>query len=348
MRYNLRTMKNTHSNNPAPDNFRALVAYSDEKGKLQSVAVENVDSALLAEGDAVVRVRWSGVNYKDALAVSGKGKILRGSPLIPGVDYAGEIVADVGELKAGDLVALTGRAVGEKYSGGFAQFARISAGWLSKLPAGMDCKQAMTCGTAGITAALCVLALRDSGHVKDGGKIAVSGASGGVGSFAVRLLARLGYEVAAISRPAAADYLKQAGASEVLSREDMSAPARPLEKSRWDGAIDTVGGDILARLLAEANYGGVVAACGLAADVKLHTTVMPFILRGVRLDGIDSVMIPDSLRTRAWQFLAETLTDEDYAAVQNEVVGLDGIVAAADKVLAGDFCGRILVNPDNA
>ncbi|MGI9298621.1 MAG: acryloyl-CoA reductase [Gammaproteobacteria bacterium] len=340
-------MTKTNSN-PSPDNFRALVAHSDDKGKLLSVAVEDADSSLLADGDALVRVRWSGVNYKDALAVTGKGKILRASPMIPGVDYAGELTADAGALRAGDLVALTGRGVGEKHSGGFAQFARAPAAWLTKLPAGMDARRAMTCGTAGITAALCILALRDGGHVKDGGKIAVSGASGGVGSFSVRLLARLGYEVFAVSRPAAAEYLKKTGAAEVLSREEMSAPARPLEKSRWDGAVDTVGGDILARFLAETNYGGVVAACGLAADVKLHTTVMPFILRGVRLDGIDSVMIPDSLRARAWSLLADTLEDGDYAAAENEVADLDGIAAAGEKVLGGDFNGRILVSPDGA
>ena len=338
----------TNSANASPDNFRALVARTGEDGKLQSVAVEDANSSLLAEGDALVRVQWSGVNYKDALAVTGKGKILRASPIIPGVDYAGEIAEDAGDLKAGDVVALTGRQVGEKYSGGFAQFARAPAKWLSKLPANIGAKQAMACGTAGVTAALCVLALQKSGHVKDGGKIAVSGASGGVGTFSVRLLARLGYEVVGISRPSAADYLKQCGASEIISREEMSAPSRPLEKARWDGAIDTVGGAILSRLLAETQYGGVVAACGLAADVKLQTTVMPFILRGVRLDGIDSVMIPDSLRQRAWSLLADTLQDADYESAAAEVVGLGGVVAAGEKVLGGDFSGRILVNPDEA
>ena len=338
-------MTNTNSN-PSPDNFRALIARTDEKGKLLSVAAEDADSSLLAEGDALVRVRWSGINYKDALAVTGKGKILRASPLIPGVDYAGELAADAGTLKAGDAVALTGRGVGEKHSGGFAQFARHPAEWLTKLPANISPRQAMICGTAGVTAALCVLALRDSGHVKSGGKIAVSGASGGVGGFAVRLLARLGYEVAAISRPAAAEYLKKIGAAEVVPRETMSAAPRPLEKAKWDGAVDVVGGDILARLLAETNYGGVVAACGLAANPALNTTVMPFILRGVRLEGVDSVMIPDSLRARAWELLADTLEDGDYAAMEHEVVGLDGVAAAGAKVLGGDFNGRILVSPD--
>lgn len=326
--------------------FRALVARADDAGKI-SAAVEDANADLLAEGDAVVRVLWSGINYKDALAVSGKGKIFRATPIIPGVDYAGEVVeCGAGDVQVGDVVALTGRSVGEKHSGGFSQFARIATGWLTKLPANINARQAMACGTAGVTAALCVLSLHESGHVKKGGRVVVSGASGGVGSFAVRLLAKLGYQVSAVSRPAAADYLKKIGADEILSREEMAAAARPLEKARWDGAVDTVGGDILARLLAETQYGGVVAACGLAADAKLHTTVMPFILRGVRLDGIDSVMIPDSLRTRAWDLLAATLEDADYAAVEAEVVGLDGIVSAADKVLGGDFNGRILVSPD--
>ena len=331
--------------NPTPDSFRALIARADDDGKV-AAAVENVDSALLAAGDALVRVRWSCINYKDALAVTGKGKILRASPMIPGIDYAGEMLNDAGEFHTGDTVVLTGRGVGEKHSGGFSQLAQISADWLSALPPNINPQQAMICGTAGVTAALCVLALHQSGHVKSGGNIAVSGASGGVGSFAVRLLSKLGYQPTAISRPAAADYLTQMGATQIISREEMNAAARPLEKSRWDGAIDTVGGTILARLLAETNYGGVVAACGLAADIKLNTTVMPFILRGVRLDGIDSVMIPNALRAKAWQLLADTLDDADYAAVANETVGLDGIVAAGNKVLGGDFNGRILVSPD--
>ena len=185
---------------PSFENFRALVARADDAGKI-SVSVEDGCADLLAAGDAVVRVQWSGINYKDALAVSGKGKIFRATPIIPGVDYAGEVVECGDNLCQGDIVALTGRSVGEKYSGGFSQFARIDGNWLTKLPANINARQAMTCGTAGVTAALCVMALRDSGHVKSGGRVAVSGASGGVGSFAVRLLAKLGYAVSAISRP---------------------------------------------------------------------------------------------------------------------------------------------------
>ena len=328
------------------DKFEALVASAAEDGKYSFAVRKNADSSLLAEGDALVRVRWSGVNYKDALALANKSPILRASPMIPGVDYAGEIAADVGDFKAGDLVALTGRGVGEKHSGGFAQFARAPAKWLTPLPANIGARQAMICGTAGVTAALCVLALEDGGHVKAGGKIVVSGASGGVGSFAVRLLARKGYQVAAVSRLAAEEYLRGLGAGEVVAREAMAEKCRALEKAKWDGGIDTVGGPILSRMLAETNYGGVVAACGLAAEAGLKTTVMPFILRGVRLDGVDSVMIPESLRARAWALLADTLKDEDYAAIESEAVGLDGLAAAADKVLSGNFNGRILVSPD--
>lgn len=335
------------SNEPSLKKFRALVARADESGKKISASVEEADESLLAEGDALVRVQWSGVNYKDALGVSGKGKIFRSAPIIPGVDYAGEIVADAGKFKAGDRVVLTGRSVGEKHSGGYAQFARAPADWLTPLPGELDARQAMVCGTAGVTAALCVLALEESGHVKQGGSIAVSGASGGVGSFAVRLLAKKGYEVSAISRAEAEPYLKKIGAAHVIPREEMSSECRPLEKSRWDGAVDAVGGPILARLLAETNYGGVVAACGLAADAKLSVTVMPFILRGVRLDGIDSVMIPDSLRERAWRMIAETISADDFAAFESEAIGLEGVPEAAAKVLGGGFNGRIVVSPDS-
>ena len=328
------------------ESFNALVATSDDNGKVSVSVNNNANADLLAKGDAIVRVEWSGINYKDALAVTSKGKILRASPIIPGVDYAGTLVNDTENLKSGAQVVMTGRAVGEKYSGGFAQFARIDSSWLTPLPNNLNARQAMTCGTAGVTAALCVLALKDSGHIKDSATIAVSGASGGVGSFSVRLLAKLGYKVCAISRPAAADYLKKIGASDLISREEMSIAPRALEKSRWDGAIDTVGGNILARLLAEVNYGGVIAACGLAADAKLNTTVMPFILRGARLDGVDSVMIPDTLRARAWQLLADTLSADDYQMIESEVVDLSGIANACEKVLQGDFNGRILVSPD--
>lgn len=323
-----------------PDKFSALVARDGV------VAVEQADPALLYDGKVGIKVAYSGINYKDALAVTGKGKILRASPLIPGIDYAGEVVESGSDAFAvGDRVILTGNAVGEKHSGGYAAYARADADWLVSLPDGMNEQQAMVCGTAGLTAALCVLALHDSGHVAAGGKVVVSGASGGVGSFAVALLSRLGYTVTAGSRAAAADYVRSLGAADIITREELSADARPLEKSRWDGAVDCVGGKVLARILAEMSYGGVVAACGLAGSHELNTTVMPFILRGVRLDGVDSVMIPRALRQRGWELLATQLNEADYARIAGDTVSLSDIVAAGESVLAGDNNGRIVVNP---
>lgn len=322
---------------------KALVA--DDNG-IRVCAGGDAEGAMYADGDVEVRVAYSGINYKDALAVTGKGKILRASPMIPGIDYAGEVTASrADEFKVGDSVALTGFAVGEKYSGGFATRARGRADWLVPLADGMSARQAMACGTAGLTAALCVMAVTESGYVKDGGSVVVSGASGGVGSFAVMLLARMGYAVSAVSRDDAKPYLAELGAAEVLSRGEMAADAKPLEKSRWDGAVDTVGGKVLARIVAEMNYGGVVAACGLAGGHKLETTVMPFILRGIRLDGVDSVMIPKAKRLRAWALLAKHLRGDDYDRIVADTVGLDGVASACDKVLGGDFNGRILVDP---
>lgn len=321
-----------------PNQFAALVARDG------AVAVEQADSSLLAEGDVTIKIAYSGINYKDALAVTGKGKILRASPMVPGIDYAGEVVETTADnFAVGDKVLLTGWGVGEKYSGGFAEYARARAGWLLPLPTAMDEKQAMACGTAGLTAALCVVALLDSGHVAAGGEVAVSGASGGVGSVAVMLLSRLGYQVTAVSREEAADYLRELGAKEVLSREEMAADARPLEKARWDGAVDCVGGKVLARLLAETKYGGVVAACGLAGGHDLPTTVMPFILRGVRLDGVDSVMIPAALRRRAWALLAEHMRPDDYQRLVADTVPLEKVSAACARLLTGSVNGRILV-----
>lgn len=323
------------------EKFAALVAR--ESGvELESQA----DSALLAAGDVLVRVAFSGVNYKDALALCGKGKIIRSFPMIPGVDFAGEVVSsDSPDFSPGDKVAQTGAGAGEKKSGGFAEFARADSRTLARIPDVFSPRAAASIGTAGVTAALCVLALRDGGHVREGGDVAVSGASGGVGSFAIGILAKLGYKPFAVSRPQSADYLRTLGASEIIPREEMAAECRPLEKARWDGGVDAVGGKILARMLAETKYGGVVAACGLAAHTELETTVMPFILRGVRLDGIDSVGIPKPLRERAWRLLAETIDEEFVARVASEETNLSGAIAAARRVLAGETSGRVVVVP---
>ena len=323
------------------DKFPALVVRDGV------AAVEDADETLLLVDDDVVTVRvaYSCINYKDALAVTNKGKILRASPLIPGIDYAGEALNASGNIKAGDKVLLTGHAVGEKYSGGYAAYARAKPDWLLPLPRNMNEQQAMICGTAGLTAALCVLALVDSGRVKSGDDIVVSGASGGVGSFAALLLHRLGYQVTAVSRPQATDYLRTLGVSTILSREEMTQAARPLEKARWHGAIDCVGGALLARLLAEMHYGGVIAACGLAGSHELAATVLPFILRGIRLEGIDSVVIPRQLRQRAWSLLAEQLQAADYEHICNGTITLTQVVAACEQLLDGGSNGRLLVIP---
>ena len=325
-----------------PEQFPALVV----RDGLCTVE-KNAGADVLYDDDAAVsvKVHYSGINYKDALALTNKGKILRASPMIPGIDYAGEALTDGGDIAAGQQVILTGYEVGEKYSGGYAAYARAKPEWLLPLPDGMSAEQAMICGTAGLTAALCVLALTDSGHVKAGGDVIVSGASGGVGSFAVCLLARLGYRVTAVSRPDAESYLRTLGMDELISREMMQEKARPLEKARWHGAVDCVGGALLARILAETRYGGVVAACGLAASHALETTVMPFILRGVRLDGIDSVMIPAPLRHRAWQLLTERLQTEDFAHIHSETITLTDAVEKSEAILSGNRTGRILVTP---
>ena len=325
-----------------PKTFSAIVARDG------NVTIEQAERSLLYDGDTLVKIAYSCINYKDALAVTGKAPILRASPLIPGIDYAGEIVESrAAEFSPGDKVILTGNAVGEKHSGGFSAYAGADARWLVPLPSGMDEKQAMICGTAGLTAALCVLALTDSGHVKDGGKVVVSGASGGVGSVAVRLLSRLNYAVTAISRPATAvgDYLRALGAAEILPREEMSAASRPLEKSRWDGAVDCVGGAVLARILAEMNYGGVVAALRTRRRRRpknnRHAVYPARRALGRRRFRDDS----RPLRERAWALLAQHLTAEDYTRIGGETATLSQVPDACARVLAGDMNGRILVSP---
>ena len=342
--------------------FSALVARME--GENFRVAPEQASADLLADGDTLTRVAFSSINYKDALAVCGK-KIIRKFPLIPGIDFAGTVEASSGDFSKGDAVALTGWGVGERESGGFAQYARAPSARLTRLPAGIDARRAMLCGTAGLTAAMCVNGLfpeyafemgagagdHPRGGVsprrralQKGDEVIVSGASGGVGSFAVWILARMGFAVTAVSRPEAEEYVRGLGAAAIVSREEMSADARPLEKGRWRGAVDAVGGKVLSRILAECDYNAIVSACGLAGGTKLETTVMPFILRGVRLEGIDSVMAPPAARDAAWRLLAEHVNDDLCAKVEGETVGLAEIPAAAAKVLKGDSNGRILVD----
>ncbi len=303
--------------------------------------VRNTSRQDLPQGEVLVRVHYSAINYKDALAITGKGKILRDFPAIPGIDFAGEVVESTNpDFRAGAKVLLTGWGVGERHFGGLSQYARVPGKWLLPLPPGLDYRKAMIAGTAGLTAALCVQALLDSGISK--GSAVVSGSSGGVGSFAVALLSILGFEVSAISKSASAEYVQSLGASSVLTREQMSEAARPLEKSCWHGAVDTVGGDILSRILAQMHYGGCVAACGLAASHKLSTTVMPFILRGVRLQGCDSVKVDNSIRESAWNLLAD-LPGSVYDTVVSDELSLEQTPAYSERMLSGQVQGRSVV-----
>ncbi|MGL6176254.1 MAG: MDR family oxidoreductase, partial [Vibrionaceae bacterium] len=288
--------------------FYALVIRQQDKGTV--TAIEQLDDTQLPEGDVLVAVEYSSLNYKDGLAITGKGKIIKEFPMVPGVDLSGTVISsqDV-RYKAGDKIISTGWGVGEKHWGGMAQFAKLQADWLVPLPAGLSGKQAMMVGTAGFTAMLCVQALIDANIKPDAGEILVTGASGGVGSVAVTLLSQLGYKVAAATGRVEQNkaLLERLGASRVIDRKVLEEPSSPLEKQLWAGAIDTVGDRVLAKVLAQMSYNGVVAACGLAGGFSLPTTVMPFILRNVRLQGIDSVMCPIEKRIAAWEKLSALL-----------------------------------------
>ena len=300
-------------------------------------------------GDAVVRVDYSSLNYKDGLALTGQGKILRASPMVPGVDLAGTVENPGSDPRfhAGDRVVLTGWGVGEKYSGGYAGYARVRGDWLIPLPAGLTTRSAMAIGTAGFTAMQCVLALEDHGVTPGAGnEIIVSGAAGGVGSLAVALLARRGYRVVASTgrSETEGDYLRSLGAAEVIPRSVLAAASgRPLDSARWAGGIDTVGGETLASILRQTKEYGSVAACGLAGGSNLPTTVMPFILRGVNLLGIHSVMCPRPLRERAWQRLA-TDVDLHQLETMTRVVTLREALSLGPDILAGNVRGRLVVD----
>lgn len=325
-------------------NFKALVLRKDDKGNTQS-AIEQLTTADLPDEEVLVKVEYSSLNYKDGMALTGTGKIVLTWPMVPGIDLAGTVVdGGSSEYKFGDRVVLTGWSVGEKYWGGYSQMQRVRPEWLVPLPACLSTQQSMAIGTAGLTAMLCVQALEDGGVKTEDGPIVVSGAAGGVGSVAVALLAKLGYEVAAITgRESTHEYLRQLGATTLLSRAEMAERSRPLERSRWAGAIDTSGGEILARILAEVNYGGTVAACGLVADFKLPTTVMPFILRNVRLQGVDSVMCPPERRTQAWSRLAKELPDNLLNTI-NQVASLEQLPQLAADIIKGQIQGRVVVD----
>ena len=306
-------------------------------------SVQTLDESRLPEGDVTVDVHWSSLNYKDALAITGKGKIIRNFPMIPGIDFAGTVrTSEDPRFHAGQEVLLTGWGVGENHWGGLAEQARVKGDWLVAMPQGLDARKAMIIGTAGFTAMLCVMALEDAGVRPQDGEVVVTGASGGVGSTAVALLHKLGYQVVAVSgRESTHEYLKSLGASRILSRDEF-AESRPLEKQLWAGAIDTVGDKVLAKVLAQMNYGGCVAACGLAGGFTLPTTVMPFILRNVRLQGVDSVMTPPARRAQTWQRLVADLPESFYTQAAKEI-SLAEAPKFAEAIINNQIQGRTLV-----
>ncbi len=325
------------------DTFKALVLTQEDDKTVSTIKQLSNDD--LPEGDVLLAVEYSSLNYKDGLAITGKGKIVRQWPLVPGIDLAGSVLESTSaDYKAGDRVVLTGWSVGEKYWGGYSQRQRVQSKWLVPLPDGLDSKQAMAIGTAGFTAMLCVMTLEDAGVTPDKGTVLVTGASGGVGSVAVAILAKLGYTVAAVSaKPDADDFLRSLGASEILTREEMSEKPRALEGQRWAGAVDVVGTTTLARVLAEMNYGGCVAACGLAGGADLPTTVMPFILRNVSLRGVDSVMCPVERRKLAWRRLVTDLPAKALGEI-GQVASLEQLPDLAEKITTGGVRGRVIVD----
>ena len=322
--------------------LKALVLNQQNKNTVASI--EQLDESTLPAGDVIVAVDYSSLNYKDGLAITGKGKIIRDFPMVPGIDYAGQIISSSDDrYQPGDAVILTGWGVGENHWGGMAEKASVPANYLVSMPAGLDSRKAMIIGTAGLTAMLCVMALEDAGITPEKGEILVTGASGGVGSVAITLLDQLGYQVVAASgRPENSNWLKSIGADRVIDRAELLEPARSLEKQLWAGAIDTVGSKVLAKVLAQIDYQGAVAACGLAGGFDLPTTVMPFILRGVKLLGVDSVMCPFEKRMQAWNRIAELLPESFYSDAAKEVE-LDAVPELAEAITNGQVTGRTLI-----
>jgi acrylyl-CoA reductase (NADPH) len=323
--------------------FRAILVEKSDSG--QSVRVAEMETSALPPGDVLVRVERSTVNYKDALAITGKAPVLRKFPMVPGIDGAGEVVeSSHASFHPGDRVLVNGFGVGEAHFGCLAGMARLDGNWLLAIPSAFTPAQAMAIGTAGYTAMLCVMALERHGVTPGKGDVLVTGAAGGVGSVAVALLSKLGYRVvASTGRAAEAPYLTGLGAAEVIDRATLSAPGKPLQKERWAGVVDSVGSHTLANACASTRYGGAVAACGLAAGMDFPATVAPFILRGVTLAGVDSVMAPMALRREAWQRLARDLEPGRLAAMTREIPLAEAIPLASD-LLAGKVRGRLVVD----
>ena len=329
--------------------FKALLITKTDDTGYRCALTELDEAQLPAAGDVTVRVDWSTINYKDGLAITGQSPVVRSFPMVPGIDFAGTVTDSAHpRWKAGDRVILNGFGVGETHWGGLAQMARVKGDWLVPLPEGLTAREAMAIGTAGYTAMLCVTALQkhwaEAGVAPGSGEVLVTGANGGVGSVAIALLAALGHNVvASTGRLAESDHLRRLGAAEVIDRATLGAPGKPLQKERWIGVVDSVGSHTLANACASTRYGGAVAACGLAQGMDLPASVAPFILRGVTLYGIDSVMAPIKRREAAWSALAQSLDRGKLAAMTTEI-GLADALSAGPQILAGQVRGRLVVD----
>ena len=323
--------------------FSAILIEKDDSG--QKVGLTSLDEAQLPEGDVSVDVEYSTLNFKDGLAITGKSPVVRKFPMVPGIDLAGVVTeSSHADWKAGDRVVLNGWGVGETHWGGFAQRARLNGDWLVPLPSAFTSKQAMAIGTAGDTASLCVDALLDHGVRPDQGEVLVTGATGGVGSVAIALLAKAGFKVAAVTgKPSESAYLEQLGAETVLDRAEFAEPGKPMQKERWAGVVDAVGSHTLANACAQTRYRGAVAACGLAQGMDFPASVAPFILRGVSLLGVDSVMAPKKPRLAAWERLSKELDPAVLDSIAEEIA-LGEVIEAAGKLMDGKVRGRIVVD----
>jgi len=326
-----------------PGKFRAIqINKTDDK---QTAALVELSDADLMDGDVTIDISHSTLNYKDGLALTAKAPIIRKFPLTPGIDFAGTVSkSENPDYQPGDAVILNGWGVGEGHSGGFAERARVKGEWLVKMPAGMTAAHAMAIGTAGYTSMLSVMALEDAGITPDSGEILVTGAAGGVGSVAIAILSKLGYSItASTGRVSEGEFLKRLGASTIVDREEFNTAPKPLARTRWAGCVDAVGSTTLANVLSQMNYGGTVAACGLAQGMDLPASVAPFILRGVRLQGIDSVMCPRPRREQAWARLAQDLDMAKLDALTTHIK-LDDVIAAGADIMSGKVRGRIVVD----
>ena len=325
--------------------FRAILLNRNEDGSTRAELTRIDDAQLPADGDVTVAVDYSTLNYKDGLAITGKSPVVRKWPMVPGIDGAGTVLASSHpDWKAGDRFLLNGWGVGESHMGCLAERARLKGDWLVPMPHDMSSRTAMAIGTAGYTAMLCAMALAEQGVKPEHGEVLVTGASGGVGSVAVAILAARGYRVvASTGKLAESDYLKSLGAAEIIDRADLSAPGKPMQKERWAGVVDSVGSHTLANAVAQVRYGGTVAACGLAQGMDFPATVAPFILRGVKLIGVDSVMAPRARRIDAWSNLASELQSDTLDHITQEIALADAL-AWAPKILVGGVRGRLVVN----